>query len=448
MDLMGRKNSLGGLEAMASRLEILAKRIKTDNRVTAEDKGAIVKQIEALRKKMRKGADDLIYDNQQLLADTFRQAMHIMTDLISAKSIKGDDTAQLLKLNGQIAKVMKSLSFGSDADEDQDGDGFKDDEMEGIDFGGDDEADPKSKFHDAVKKALSPSTKPPVKDEKKEEEKETKKPEKAEKKAEKPSKSDNIKEEDEEDNEKEEPSENEEKEEKSEKKPLKKVKPKSKSEKEEKAKNGGFMDSLDEEATSSLHEVTAGLRFAYIGIKKIKIKGEVVQVAKAVYGDNHKPTATVYYYRPTEKLLGGNIEKLDKAFKKTLAEKNGYHALAVFIPKLVKSGKLIQVKKKDVDVTSEINKDPGEGFWSYMGIQEHPIKDSKKAIWFEIGDTQFAAIPNKLFLKGDIYEVDRYIKIKITGNKEAAGMSYVNGLEKLNGLVASKKLKIIFHAGV
>lgn len=415
-------NQMSGnqLLALARKIDELEADVSGDGEVTAEDKTSIVRQIEVLRKKLRRNADDLEYDNTQLLADRLREVTHILSDLISAKAVKGGDTKLLQKLANTIITVTKALSFGGE--DDADNDGFKDDADVGFLDNGSGPS-PEDMFHDAVKKALNGG---------KTEKSETPSNDKAPAKDEKPAKTDE---------------DNEEKSKSEDKKPKKSEDKETKDEKEtkpKKSKSGGFMDSLDE-ANSS---VTAGLRFSYIGIKVIKVNGEKTRVLKAVYGSTDKSMITAYYYAPTKKLFDGDIDRANAAFNKTLKEKNGYHALATFIPKLIKSGKLVQIKKKVVDVTSELHDDKPDRYWSYVGVQAHPTNEDKKSIWFEIGDKQFAAMPSKKFERGDVNEASNWIKINILGNKDASGKSYLNGLKALEDLVHSGKLKVIFHAAV
>lgn len=434
MTNMHRKIDGAGLLALAQQLSEVEDTLADDHKVTADDKQAIVKQIEVLRKKIRRGADDLEYDNTQLLADRLREVNHILSDLISAKAIKGGDTRLLQKLSNQIVNVTKSLSFGGDDDDNNDG--FKDSADLGFIEDTKDDSDSTQQFHNAVKKAITdkPEQKPEPKSDNVAKPKVEDKPDAKveDKKADKSDKS--KKTDDAEDSE--ETDDNDDG-----KKKLDKKKPA----KSEKKKSGGFMDSLDAEASA---EVTAGLRFSYFGIRSLKKGGEKVRVLKAMYGNNEEPNVTVYYYQPTKTLFGGDIDRTHSAFEKTLKEKNGYHALAQFIPKLIRSGKLVQLKKKVVDATAEIAKEDPDSFWSYIGVQEHPTKSGKKAIWFEIGDKQFAAIPSKRFEGGDVNEASNWIKINILGNKDSVGKSYIHGLKAMNDLVHGGKLKIIFHSAV
>ncbi len=459
MKTMSVTNSIKQLVHTSKLIEELEEKLDSDNRVTAGSKDSIVRQIEELRRKLRRNADELEYDNIQNLAAKLHEVIHVLSDLISARAVKGADTKLFQKLASKIIDVTRALNLGGDEELDKDGDGFLDDAD--ISFLNDTEEDDSSEhFKNVVKKALNPEdnkkepnksedTKPNPfkKDESKKSDDKTSKEEKEDKK-EKPKKE--ILDEDSEDDTSDDGDNEEEPENK---KSEKKLKKKSKGEpKEKKGKSGGFMDSLDEEATSSF-EANAGFRFNYVGIKKIKRKGEEIRVLKAMYGSNSdgKQDAVVYYYTPTEKLFSGSVDRTHAAFLKVLAEKNGYHALAIFIPKLIKSGKLIQIKKKNVDVTSELHKDgSGEptGYWSYIGLDQHPTKPKLKAIWFEVGDDKFAAMPSKRFEGGDVYEADSWIKLNILGNKDSSGKSYRSGLKILNKLVNTGKLKVIFHSAV
>jgi len=419
--------SIKGLEAIARQVDQLEENLEDDDVVTADDKMAIVKQIEMLRKKLRKNADDLEYDNTQLLADKLREVTHIISDLISARAVKGGDTKLLQKLASQIINVTKSLSFGGD--DDSNDDGFKDDAD--LSFIEKPESS-KDEFHDAVKRALkqkgdAPDSKKEAVDNKKPSDKESSKDKKPEEKPKKESPK-KI----EEDDEAEDDSKNNDKKPKDDKKSK---------------KSGGFMDSLDD-AEASASVVTSSLRFTYFGIKKVKKNGEHIRVIKAMYGDNTKDVATSYYYLPTKTLLGGDVDRVHAAFEKILKDKKGYHALASFLNKLAASGKLKIVKKKAIDVTTEIHTEDPERSWSFIGVQEHPLKSGKKAIWFEIGDKQFAAVPSKRFEGGDANEAASWIKINVLGNKDAAGTSYLKGLKTIENMVHSGKLKIIFHAAV
>lgn len=427
--------SVKNLMAVAEQIDSLEEKLNEDDVVTSSDKQSIVKQIEMLRKKLRKNADDLEYDNTQLLADKLREVTHILSDLISARAVKGGDTRLLQKLANQIISVTKSLSFGGD--DDTNDDGFRDDAD--LSFIEKPESS-KDEFHDAVKKALKTTN-----DEKPSKDKSSKndgKKEDAQKNSDNKQKS------------KEDSSKDKESDDKAKKSSPKKIEEDdeaeddsdSKSDKKSK-KSGGFMDSLDD-AEASASVVTSGFRFTYFGIKNVKKGGERIRVLKAMYGDNTKDVATAYYYLPTETLLRGDIDKVHAAFEKILKDKKGYHALSQFINKLSASGKLKIIKKKPVDVTTEFHSEEPDRSWSFIGVQEHPLKTGRKAIWFEIGDKQFAAVPSKKFEGGDASEASNWIKVNLIGNKDVAGTSYLNGLKKIEDMVHSGRLKIIFHAAV
>jgi hypothetical protein len=114
----------------------------------------------------------------------------------------------------------------------------------------------------------------------------------------------------------------------------------------------------------------------------------------------------------------------------------------------VKSGHLQIISRKEQPAGQVLA--VADGYWSYRGIGSHPKNEDKTAIWFEIGDQEFAAIPSKTFEHGDVEEAAGYISTHITGSKEHGdvGKSYGAGLDALEKLVDSKKLKVIYHGRI
>lgn len=447
----------------------------TERMATASDPADMKKKIEALRQHFKSQAVQVGYESKQKLANLLREVTHVLTDVIHSQNVVGEDSKAMRKLQDQIGNVTKSLSFVGE--DDADGDGFRDtldeDDLE-IDLGDSKTTDQAQEaFKNAVKSIKktddkssdkssdkSDNKKPddtktePVKEGKKND-KPTVKPEKVVKKAPEPEHKDS-----------EDATEDDSEQDTNPKKfgkkkkliPIKKAKLKkpSKDGDSEKSKDGGFVSSLldeksvegdSEEATSS-YIATAGMRFIYLGVKGVKKNGESFDVLRAGFGSHKTDSIKVYYYKPTKKFFNGDVQKIDRLFRKILYTVNGYSKLSSEINARVKSGHLEIVSKKEQPAAQLLG--DAEGSWSYKGLGEHPQNDEKQAIWFEIGDKEFAAVPSKAFESGNVEEADSFIRMHIIGSKEHGGVgkSYNEGLSELERLVDSKKLKVIYHGGI
>lgn len=432
-----------GLAALDS-LEVSPDYIK--RMATASDPEDMKKKIEALRQHFKSQAVQVGYESKQKLANLLREVTHVLTDVIHFMNVVGEDSKSMRKLQVQVGNVTRSLSFVGEDDED--GDGFRDDVPEDekeLDLGDDTTTDDAQEaFKSAVK---SIKKEEPAKPEEKEQKKEPV-PVKPEKEATKEETEDAD--EDTEDTEEEQPQKVVKK-----KKiiPLKKKKQAEKPTEDsgEESEKGGFVSSLlgegSDEATSA-YEATAGFRFVYLGLKTVKKQGSEFQVVRSAFGSHSSDTLKVYYYKPTKKFFGGDAEKVDRVFRKLLESANGYAKLSTEISARLRSGHLELVSKKEQPAAQILG--VSEGAWSYRGVDTHPKNEDKKALWFEIGSQEFAAIPAKTFEHGDVEQANGYISTKIIGSKEhgGIGLSYINGLNALEQLVDSGKLKVIYHGNL
>lgn len=415
------------------------------------DPDSIVKKISALRTQFKNQSLQVKYESQQKLASLLREIAHVLTDEIHAMSVCGDNTDAMKKLQAQIFKVTDSLSFVGDDDSDRNG--IRDDASEeDLELGAGKST--KQSSHDAFLNAVKSlrtdnvdSTKDDADDaggaddsddgntdekpKKKLSGKDADKEETSKKLGKKKSKilsdSDEDSESGDEDNEKDDEEAGD------------------KESKKKKGKGGGFVDGLLAESSASI--AVAGLRFVYLGVKKVRKDKKIFEVIAAGFGVHGKSKMKVYYYKPTDKFFKGDVSKVDTAFKKLLGTPGGYSLLSTELNARVKSGHLEVVFNKEESAKDVLGEAPS---WSFRGIGEHPTKPNRKALFFEIGNKLFAAVPSKEFENGDIDEAANYIRLKIVGSKKegAPGLSYNDGLAKLQKLAESKKLKIIFQSHV
>lgn len=433
------------IEKIAAGIEALAKLEASEDYqtriATASDPEDMKKKIEALRQHFKSQAVQVGYESKQKLANLLREVTHVLTDVIHFMNVVGEDSKSMRKLQVQVGNVTRSLSFVGEDDED--GDGFRDDVPEDekeLDLGDDTTTeDAQDAFKSAVKSLKKEAPAKP--EEKQKEQKKEPVPGKPEKEV--PDTEDV-----------EETTEDEEQPQKVVKKkkiiPLKKKKLSEKGGDDETEK-GGFVSSLlgegSDEATSS-YEATAGFRFVYLGLKTVKKQGNEFKVVRSAFGSHSSDTLKVYYYKPTKKFFAGDAEKVDRVFRKLLDSANGYAKLSTEISARARSGHLELVSKKEQPASQLLG--VSEGAWSYRGVDTHPKKEDKTALWFEIGSQEFAAIPAKTFEHGDVEQANGYISTKIVGSKEhgSIGLSYTNGLNALEQLVDSGKLKVIYHGGI
>ena len=435
------------IEKIAAGIEALAKLEASDDYqtriATASDPEDMKKKIEALRQHFKSQAVQVGYESKQKLANLLREVTHVLTDVIHFMNVVGEDSKSMRKLQVQVGNVTRSLSFVGEDDED--GDGFRDDVPEDekeLDLGDDTTTDD---AQDAFKSAVKSIKKEaPAKPE--ENQKEQKKEPVPVKQPEKEAPDTEDVDED---------TKDEEQPQKVVKKkkiiPLKKKKTEKTEDPEAETEKGGFVSSLlgegSDEATSS-YEATAGFRFIYLGLKAVKKQGNEFKVVRSAFGAHSSDTLKVYYYKPTKKFFAGDAEKVDRVFRKLLESANGYAKLSTEISARLRSGHLELVSKKEQSASQILG--VSEGAWSYRGVGEHPKNEDKKALWFEIGSQEFAAIPVKTFEHGDVEQANGYISTKIVGSKEhgGIGLSYINGLNALEQLVDSGKLKVIYHGGI
>jgi hypothetical protein len=470
------------LDALERRLRKRQRRAVASGENQTVDAGSITKKIDALRGQFENQSLQVRYESKQKLASLLREISHVLTDLIHSMSVCGDNTDSMKKLQKQIFNVTTSLSFTGKGDADRDG--FKDDQIEelGLGQGKSTKDSSKDAFLAAVKSLRTDnnSDSEDSKSEKPEEKsgKEGKESEKDEgphgpipnnfkKHIEEVKKHSAEKSEDGDDGDSEDAG-NDDAEKPAKKNKLGKKAGKSKlgkkagkSKKSDDSEDGGsddeggFVDSLMSDASSRIadrvtvasHVAVAGLRFAYLGLKKVKKSGKVVDAISAGFGTHDKPKMKVYYYLPSAKFFGGNAVKVDKAMTKLLGTPGGYSLVSTEINSRVRSGHL-EVLHFDEQPAKEVLAESST--WSFKGIGEHPVKDNKKALWFEIKNQLFAAVPSKSFMGGDIDKIANYIRLQIVGSKKegSPGVSYNEGLAKLESFVTAKQLKVIFHGSV
>lgn len=394
--------------------------MKSGKIATASDPDAMRSKIEALRKQFKEQAIQVEHESKQKLAGLLRETSHVLTDLIHSMNICGKDASAMTKLQQQVGKVTQSLSFVGE--EDANGDGIKDgvDAELGLNLGNNKTT---NDSHEAFKSA--------VKSIKKTDDKKTddEQPEKTKQEPE-------AKKESSEDAKKEQPKK---------KIVLKAKKPAKKEYTKEDSEEGGLVKGLLAEGS---YQALAGMRFAYLGIKTVTKAGEKFKVIRAGFGDHSKNTMKVYYYKPSKKFFGGDCDKVDKAFRKILDSVGGYSMLSAEINAQERKGYLSIVSSKEVDAAQVMHE--AESSWSYRGIDAHPMDEERQALCFEIGAVEFYAVPTKKFESADIDEADAYIRTHIVGSKKhgSVGSPYLSGLKKLEQLVDTGKLKIVYHGAI
>ena len=217
-----------------------------------------------------------------------------------------------------------------------------------------------------------------------------------------------------------------------------------KEDKGDKPKKKGFLQKLDDEgkAHSSVHAKVEApstdkngkpaaheFRFAYLGLTP----------------DNQKVRALVtdriFIYQPQPDLFGGDAVKLDAAINKLLQAKPGYTAVLTKLNSLVQTQKLKIVGRRAVgetalrkDLKSDVNKGkigtikPEAGTpWRYRGVGLQKIKNSEAALWFEVGNTEYAAVPGN---NDDLDTFDAKIQKRLKGLAYDAGLAFITGLLK------------------
>lgn len=484
--------SLDEIAAGFHAIAMLEQRLENDrgfrrrmSMATASDPEAITRKIEALKTYFRNQSYEVTYQSKQKLASLLRNISSVLSDLMHAMAIQGDDTKPLEKLQSQMNSVTKSLSFaGGIEDANRNGliDSLEDEsglmDSEDEDSEEKPEADKKDKSTEAFRAAVKS-----IVPEKAEAPKEATKSKKQAEPEPDPDADEGETEDETEDGESEEDSdvsddvedgdgesedgevdpdseedpdvdsedgeedgEDEEEEVPAPKKTAKPLKKglKSKAEKSDKPKS--FVDGLMAESS---YQAVAGMRFVYNGLVTVKNRdGKKQKAISAGWGTHDSDTIKTYFYVPSSELLGGDAERVDKVYRRVLDTAGGYALLSTKISAEARAKKLVLLFKKELPAREALS--DAKSYWSYKGIDSHPVKDNKKAIWFEIGAKEFAAIPSKKFKHGDIAETDAYIRLTLVGSKKdgAAGLGYNAGLEALNDLVSSGSLKIIYHGNV
>jgi hypothetical protein len=417
--------------------------LRPEQIATAADPEGMSKKIEALRKQFREQSIQVSYESKQKLAGLLREVSHVLTDLIHAMNINGEDAGSMSKLQNQVSRVTRSLSFVGEDDANKDG--IKDSAEEpslGLNLGDKTTTEDSHEAFKSAVKSIAPEKKADPTDESG-----AKPVDKAEKSDTKtlPAKTDK-KQEPEDDTESEEEESEEPAPKSVKKKPVLKVKTKTKEKTDDTdSEEGGLVKGLLAEGS---FEVTASLRFCYLGPKTVTKQGVKFEALRAGFGTHDKDTMKVYYYKPTKKFFNGDATKCDKAFRKILDSVEGYSVLSTEINAKVRAGYLEVVSVKELDA-SQVMRD-AETSWSYRGVHTHPKDEDRQALWFEIGALEFAAVPSKNFEAGDVNEADAWIRTHIIGSKSkgVAGSPYTSGLQKLEALVDNKKIKVIFHGAI
>jgi hypothetical protein len=170
-------------------------------------------------------------------------------------------------------------------------------------------------------------------------------------------------------------------------------------------------------------------------------------------------TNKVYYFQPTPKLYGGDVNKLDVALRKHLETHPGYANALTILNQLRTSGKLriirrVQLSKQQLRKIlhapeqnahaqlGSIKFDEGTA-WRYRGVGLQKISNQEAAIWFEVGDTEYAVLPNKkVYGDKDIEDVNGGIQQKLKT------LSYTDGLKYLVRLVHTKHLTPIYQGKI
>lgn len=216
---------------------------------------------------------------------------------------------------------------------------------------------------------------------------------------------------------------------------------------QEKNKKQGLFESLvtpgidgKAQATAKTDKVKPSFRFAYRGVR-----GETVSMLV---------TDRVYYIKPAANYLGGNVDRLNKAITKHMDENPGYNATLQQIRLLISQSKLVVVKR--VRLTKQqlrktlrapeqktgqfgaVVMDPTTA-WKFRGVGVQKTTNQATCIYFEVGDTEYGAVPDKTFKDKDIDDVAG----SIFGHLKK--VSYTDGFKYLEKLVRNGSLRIIYQ---
>lgn len=470
------------------KLNIIEAGLDTDPRIVTAGEEAvenIVSRIETIRKKIREEADEVTVGCMEQLAGLLRQVTHVLTDLVYSKAARGENGKPMQKLQDQIMNVLKNLAINGFEDEDKNGDGFRDDADLG--FIEDDDNEGHSDVNDAIKQALRnakrvdkdlekhDSTAPkPTGDEEPESEDQDPEAEQEQEPAPKPAKNlmqppakklakpapkpgaeddAGSDEEDPEADPEQEPEDDNSEEEDTDNFMGNLLKEDEEKEAGKKGKAKAAPEYGEEIVTSAVlqntlgYMTTAGLRFMYMGIREVKGREGKVQAIKVAIGDNSRDPGniTAYYYvidtEAKKPLLGGDIEKLDRAYTKLLRTENGYAALMQSINVSVRKQELYVLGKKAIPVSEALTDSP-KNYWSYMGLREHPKSKDKGAIWLDLGAQRFAMVATPVKDQGKLSETADWLKAVLVGGKDSggSGMTYDQGFAYLTALVKSGKI--------
>ena len=153
------------------------------------------------------------------------------------------------------------------------------------------------------------------------------------------------------------------------------------------------------------------------------------------------------------------MNKLDVALRKHLETHPGYANALTILNQLRTSGKLriirrVQLSKQQLRKIlhapeqnahaqlGSIKFDEGTA-WRYRGVGLQKISNQEAAIWFEVGDTEYAVLPNKkVYGDKDIEDVNGGIQQKLKT------LSYTDGLKYLVRLVHTKHLTPIYQGKI
>lgn len=468
------------LTALAWIEEVLAStdaKSKIEAAVTANATmtNSIVKQLTALRAQLRENAYSKIYEARAAVGDDLLKLTQSLTTLIHFSSVAGEDTSAYVALLRSVSKVTQQLSFFGE--EDADGDGIRDDAENAnpeLDLQIDDGNPPPS--DDAVV-APKDEVQDPSETESPDVDPDSVQPDDAGEEAQPEDQGEDGGDASDEDGTGEQgdeamPEDGQEGEidedgeiqqdgaedgQDAENdfdnvvKNLRRGKKPTKGEDgEEDDGKKSFLEKIDEEddgsgtaessvATGGAHE----FRFAYLGID------ENSENVVAVVGDKR------YFYAPSGELFAGNVERLDRAIRKLMAQSTGYSAVLQKINSLVRAKKLTishvdaltSAKEVRDNVSTEIDRAqlgavniPAGTPWRYRGVGIQKVSNQEICIWFEIGSKEYAAIPNPKALKDgeDIEDFSGRIQSRLKT------LSYDDGLTFVVGLVKRKVLKVIF----
>ena len=170
-------------------------------------------------------------------------------------------------------------------------------------------------------------------------------------------------------------------------------------------------------------------------------------------------TNKVYYFQPTEKLYKGDVNKVDVALRKHLETHPGYTNALATLNQLRTAGKLKIIRRVSLSKQQlrkilhapeqnahtqlgTIKFDEGTA-WRYRGVGLQKISNQEAALWLEVGDTEYAVLPNKkVFGNKDIEDVNGSIQQKLKL------LSYTDGLKYLVRLVHNKQLQVIYQGKI